>query len=762
MNGLLEAALQYAEEGLSVFPVEPRGKRPLIKDNLARATSDRDQIREWWEQWPDANIGLVAGDGLAVLDVDKKAGGEATLNRFVKEAAEPSNFTKIIRTGGGGFHFYFRDDPEAPLPQSAGKLGPGLDIRAGGKGYVVAPPSVHPSGKKYELHNGSVMAEVWPWLREKAFESAASSEYKTAVKEGKKIEEGARNDALASLAGRLRRQGIDPSAIEAALLIENSKRCEPPLPDEEVQKIARSVSRYEPEEDYGSRERPEDVFPADEEAAAQLNEFDHPEVAQEPEGVDRDPPEAPAARQHAATGPDGQIHLSDEWAVDKLVPRLKDRVRWMEASGKWLVWRGHKWEVDEELDTEIRIRQTLRRLAIRLREKAEAAPTEAEGKPYKVSASRWQKASGIRGVMGLLPAHLAVRPQDFDTGPDMLNTPGGVVDLRTGELRPTVPGHMFRMSTGVTPREGEPKAWLRFLHQLTGGDQELIDYLQEVGGYCLTGHMYEKTLWTIWGADSDTGKSTYLNVLSEIWGDYQRMVDIEVFINKNPDRIPSELAQVVGVRLVTATEPAAGRTWDEKKVKAITGGDEIQARFFHKDPFSYEPQFKIVVVGNHEPELDTVDDAMLRRIRIIPLNIKVPKERQIPNLAKRLFEKEGPQILNWFIQGCLRWREKHGLDTPEAVQARTEEYAENEDLLGQWLEQCCELGLDYWAPRSELFESWSRWCKQRNEHPGNSRSFKSKMDSRDLPIRNALVGEDRLRGYEGIRLKPREHTIGGM
>lgn len=323
-------------------------------------------------------------------------------------------------------------------------------------------------------------------------------------------------------------------------------------------------------------------------------------------------------------------------------------------------------------------------------------------------------------------------------------------------------------STLVAPEEGAPRLWLRFLQDLTCGNRDLEDYLQTMLGYCLTGLVSEKALWFFWGADADTGKSTFVKVVSAIMHDYADSVDVSAFIGAKSGTIPADLARLPGARLVTATEPAAGTSWDERRIKAITGGDEISVRFLYGQWFTYYPQFKIVIVGNHEPAIRNVDDAMLRRIHIVPVNRKVPREKQVPDLDKILVEREGPQILNWMIQGCFRWNEE-GLNPPPVVRETTERYAAEEDLITQWVEDQCELGLGYEAPRQELYESWVMWLRARGEVPSTARDFKKRMDGKvsEFGIRDQKVGEHRRRGYAGIRLRPRaalgsdEFTVGG-
>src|SRR5690606_34742268 len=241
-----------------------------------------------------------------------------------------------------------------------------------------------------------------------------------------------------------------------------------------------------------------------------------------------------------------------------------------------------------------------------------------------------------------------------------------------------------------------------FLADATGHDPEMQRYLMRLLGYALTGDMREKALWYVWGSESDTGKSTLIRTVMQLFGSYADTVAPDVFLNRRGDTIPAELARMPGVRLVTATEPAHGRSWDEQRIKSITGGDTIEARFLYGQPFTYTPMFKIVIVGNNEPEIQHLDGAMLRRIHILPLNHPVPRERQIANLSQRMIDEEGAAILHKLREACREWQ-RSGMTMPSAAAEKTYEYLQDEDLIGQWVEEECEFDPEAEVSRNELY-----------------------------------------------------------
>ena len=250
-TALLESALNYAALGWCVIPIAPQGKTPLIRDWPKQASCDPDQIAGWWHQWPDANVGIVTGQlsGLFVLDVDPKNDGFTTLDLLIdKHGALPD--TPTVRTGSGGQHVYFRYPSGITIRNSASKLGPGLDIRAEG-GFVVAPPSIHPTGREYlwldDQDWSTPLADPPQWLLDLLVtRPAPGGNGHQQQAQNSKVPAGQRNVYLTSRAGQLRRLGLDEAAIYAVLLIENRDLCDPPLDESEVATIARSVSRYAP------------------------------------------------------------------------------------------------------------------------------------------------------------------------------------------------------------------------------------------------------------------------------------------------------------------------------------------------------------------------------------------------------------------------------------------------------------------------------------------------------------------------------------
>lgn len=465
----------------------------------------------------------------------------------------------------------------------------------------------------------------------------------------------------------------------------------------------------------------------------------------------------PALWGHEEPDPAPTVLYSDEAMVDLVLPQIRGEAIYLPADGQWRVWSGHQWLGDDRLQHQLVIRRLLRAEALRLQDRARAAATKAEGASAMACATRFQSRGGISAVTELLQARLSMDPSDFDANPLQLNTPAGTIDLRTGEATDPDPLTLVSRSTSVAPRPGTPVRWAQFIDESTGGDRELGRYIQKVLGYALTGDTSVKALWFLWGG-RDTGKSTFLRVVRSLLGDYEESVDASTFISNmaGDNGNNHKLADLNGVRLVTATEPSVGQRWDEKTIKAITGGDPIRARRLYGQFSTFSPQFKILVTGNFAPEINDIsDEAMLSRIHIVPFDVHVPPERQDLALTDRLLTEEGPQILQWLIDGCVAWYHE-GLAAPEAVIAQNAAYVEAEDSFSQWIEEECELGAEYMAARDTLYQSWRRWAERRGESTlGGVKSFKRKLESsKATRLSEARVPPRRLRGYRGIRLAP--------
>ena len=382
--------------------------------------------------------------------------------------------------------------------------------------------------------------------------------------------------------------------------------------------------------------------------------------------------------------------FSDEDLALRFALRHAGDLRYVAAWSKWVQWTGSYWRFDDT------------KLAFDLSRKVcrDAATECNKGKVASGLASAKTVAAVER--LALADRRIAATVDQWDADPWLLNTPHGVVDLTTGRPRPHIPEDYFTKITKVSPR-GDCPRFLAFLTRITGGDVELVAYIQRVLGYALTGLTREHALFFGYGTGAN-GKSVLLSTVAGLLGDYHKTAPIETFTASHTDRHPTDLASLRGARLVTATETEEGRRWAESRIKQLTGGDTVAARFMRQDFFEYRPAFKLIIAGNHKPLLRSVDEAIRRRFHLIPFAVTIPPEERDAVLAEKL-KAEWPGILAWLIEGCLEWQTE-GLRPPQAVLEATEAYLSAEDfsplgsrngasgtrLNGPHLSRCLRLG----------------------------------------------------------------------
>jgi len=452
---------------------------------------------------------------------------------------------------------------------------------------------------------------------------------------------------------------------------------------------------------------------------------------------------------------DGPRDVNDDrppqYADEALALRFSDThaddLRYVNLWGRWLRWGGQRWQADETLEAFNLSRVTAREAS------SEAL---AEGKGMKL-ASAIASAKTVAAIERLARADRrhASRTEDWDADPWLLNTPDGTVDLRTGDLRPHDRTDLITKITAVAPG-GDCPLWLRFLERVFDGDQALVAFARRMLGYSLTGSIRDHALFFLYGTGGN-GKGVFLNTWHKIMGDFSRVASMETFVASRTDRHPTDLAMLRGARIVIAQETEDGQRWAESRIKALTGGDPISARFMRQDFFTFEPAFKLIIAGNHKPSLRNVDEAVRRRFNLVPFTVTIPKAERDPDLPEKL-QAEWPGILAWAIQGCLEWQ-RIGLAPPPAVLDATEEYLADEDALGRFLDERCETGdLLVMSEVQALFASWRDWCASTNEYAGSTKRFSQNMETRGF--RRDLHPSTRRACFRGVRLVVAATTMG--
>lgn len=434
---------------------------------------------------------------------------------------------------------------------------------------------------------------------------------------------------------------------------------------------------------------------------------------------------------------------------------------------RWLAWDGKRWKYDDSGELMRRCADVARKLAAEAAQGVCLASELLAHNPRDeklrddlkkanklfafACASQDSKRLTAMANLGRSRASMAITHDALDADPWLFNVSNGTIDLRTGNAWPHDPTNLI---TKISPIEYDPTAkcplWEAFLERAMGGSRDLVDYLQRVVGYSLTGVIREHILAFMFGGGAN-GKSTALGILTMLLGDYAVTAPRGLLFQRRGEAHPTELASLCGARFAVCAEVEEGQAFDEAKVKDLTGGDRISARRMHENFWSFQPTHKLFMAGNHRPVVKGDDLGIWRRIRLVPWQVTIPEDERDPALPEKL-RAELPGILAWAVRGCLEWQ-KNGLDEPSIVREATATYRKESDLTGQWLDQCCTFGVDWTISRKSLRESYVRWCEDQGALPVGARKLAERLRARNVSettVREGLGGP--VNGWRGVRL----------
>jgi len=407
-----------------------------------------------------------------------------------------------------------------------------------------------------------------------------------------------------------------------------------------------------------------------------------------------------------------EIHATDLGNAARLVARYGAKLRFCHPWSRWLIWDGQCWKIDDTAEVVRCAKDTVRMIY------AEALETEEESKRKELArhAIRSEARGSIKAMLGLATSEpgIPVLPDQLDTDSWLLNVQNGTLDLRDGLLREQ---RQEDFITKLCPVSYDPKAdcplWLKFLKEIMP-DEATVMFLQRAIGYSLTGDTSERVLFILYGC-GDNGKTTFLEVIRSLLGDYALRTPTETLMLKRSSNIPNDVARLRGARFVSASESEQGRKLAEALVKDLTGGDTITARFMRAEWFDFIPRCKIWLATNHKPEIRGTDRAIWNRIRLIPFEVSIAEDRQDKHLDDKL-KGELPGILAWAVRGCLAWQ-RDGLGTPDKVKAATSAYRLEMDTLGAFIEDCCIEEPDRKALAGDLLAAYQDWSGDRKMSP---------------------------------------------
>jgi putative DNA primase/helicase len=705
------AAARYIERGWAPVPIPARQKGPQIPGWQRLRMSASDVPRYFIG---GQNIGIITG---------KASGWLVTVDLDCPEAVTlAGRFLKPTLTGGrqsvpDGHWWYIspglehREFEGIPKTPSEGTI---LELRSTDHQTVVEP-SVHPSGERYRwsrsgLEPLKISAED---LTSAVRCLAASALIACHLPESKERGgRGGRYHYALALAGYLLRHQEPQENVEKLLKAAWDA------------KGWRGIERHR-KSSYSGIER------AVRDTAQKLRRGDPTTGGRTLEGMVQGLPRKIADflgwERFTLREGRGVYLCTDTGNAERLVDRHGANLRYCHPWGKWLIYDGTRWHVDDR-GAVVRLAKDAARSIF---EEAKEAPSDAAANQLGKWASSSLSESKLRAMISLAQseAGIPVLPDELDASPDLLNVLNGTIDLRSGKLREH---RREDLITRVAPLEYDPDAnapaWETFLQRVLPGE-ELRAFVQRAVGYSATGHTSEQCMFINHGTGAN-GKSTFQEALSAALGDYAMRTPTEMLLARRSDGVPNDVARLKGARFVSASETEEGRRLAESRIKDLTGQDTITARFMKAEWFDFAPTHKLWLSTNHKPEIRGTDAAIWRRIRLVPWTVSIPPAQQDKKLPEKL-RSELPTILAWVVRGCLQWRRK-GLQAPEEVRQATGNYRSEMDVLAAFLEEYCILRSDAMAFAKNLYIAYKEWCEANGEPVEKQRRFGMRLTERGL------------------------------
>lgn len=696
-----------SEHGLLVFPAREKAleyldrsngkkkilnlKSPYIANWQDRATADIAQIDDWWRQQPDALVGMICGErsGLLVVDIDAGA------NKCGEESFASTGLkvpqTVQTRTMSGGRHILFKYPTGADIRNSASTcFGQDVDVRAEG-GYVIFAGSVLPDGRRYEYVEGLGIEEVdIAPLPDEYLKRLLAPVKNTQRKKATGTKEGARNDTLFHHSVRAVHGGLSDEEVCASAFKLN-QAFDPPLDGEEVEATVGSAVRYR----KNNRRPYTDLGNAE--------------------------------------------RFSEAWQA---------RVYYVKEHRTWTYFDGQRWVLDDAAAARM-AHETVRGI---VREAAGGDPDDLQ------QAIRWQKTSEanarIRSLLDIASQleGLSISQEAFDTHFHLLNFTNGTIDLREGKFREARASDLMTRMAGCEWEQGATAPrFVQFISEVVGGDEKDAHYLKKLAGYILSGDRKEQRLQILIG-DGGDGKSTFIETLKRLMGDYQTTLAATSISAQTTAAIPNDIAKLAGKRLATISELPQKLHVNTQLVKAMSGGDTMTARFLHKEFFDFQPTAQLVVATNFYPYADVEDKAYFRRLAIL----RFPKSFAEANPDKDLKAKlasELPGIAVWALAGYRAYLEE-GLELTCSMHSELERYRQFTDPLTGFFENCVTVTrheTDF-VPTDDLVDAAAVYCKEEDRPTADKATVIRYMERRGLERVQRRYDGKRLRGFAGLRI----------
>lgn len=427
---------------------------------------------------------------------------------------------------------------------------------------------------------------------------------------------------------------------------------------------------------------------------------------------------------------EGELQFSDITNRDFFVKAYSDEVKYCISWNKFLIWNGTCWQIDTRGRVEEKCVDFIHKMYRAMRF-IDVAKVKIQFEKHLIRSENYHR---IQSLVGLLKMSKDLKVEDFELDRDnyLFNTSSQTINLKSCKIKePAIGDFITKRSKFVFDKNAQCPIWNMFLQQIFNQDKDLIRFVQKAMGYSLSGDTSEQCLFILWGTGAN-GKSTFLNVLQQLFGDYASSTGTDTFMKKSSEH-SNDIARLKGLRLVTTSEVEQGKPLSESLIKQITGEDELTARFLYGEYFSFRPTFKIFMATNHKPRIRGADNGIWRRIKMIPFTVTIPPEQRDKNLTEKLIA-ENSGILNWLLAGYVMWK-KEGLSMePAAIRDANEEYRMDMDSVGTFVKECLDIdaSLKWRLNNTLLYNTYMKWCAKNNERLQSQKWLTQRMVEKGL------------------------------
>jgi putative DNA primase/helicase len=729
----------YDNEGIKLVRLSHRTKKPVDEEWQLRPLALED-IEEWVRSGGDVGwqCGEVSG-WMSAVDLD------CTEARRLASKFLPETLRGAKGKEAPSQYFYRSAELGYKKFSELGGSGELMALKASnnGRGHQVAvAPSVHRDKGPYHFvggYNPAAIAVVHKdELRHRVGMLATAVVIARVLPPTKEEGGGGRHDLSLALAGYMLRNGEAAEDVETMLTAVWEISHAPRQAVEDVRRSVRdTATRLARNEPATGGRRLGELFPKLPEKIADFLGWERRNMREQ--------------RHH--------YMRTDLGNSERFVDAHRDSVLWCPARKSFLCWDGKRYAWDEHGEA-VKLAHTTARSIFH-----EAA--DAEGEEEQKAITKWalasQNESRINAMLSQARPYLAVGMEELDRDPWLLNCQNGTLDLRTGKLKAHNPEDRI---TKIVPVDYDPDApcprFKQFLKEALV-DEALIKFVKRYSGYTLTGITRERLLAILYGFGKN-GKTTLVELLHEVLGDYARNTDVETLLIKKYQGVGNDVAALKGARFVSAAEVEKGRRLAESKVKQLTGRDTVTARFLFGENFDFKPEFKLWLSTNNKPVIQGTDDAIWDRIRLIPLTQRFDGSKADPKLPDKL-RNELAGVFSWMVEGCLEWQE-HGLEEPKTVTDATNQYREEMDTLASFLDEVCVMGPHYRVLAEKLYHRYAMWCDSSGERKDPKKAFVARLEERGFERRRETAGVNKGRyiwlgiGFRSDDEPPDEDDVG--